>query len=104
MHPSRCQQLARLLELSSCMCDKAHTSDWEAVMTMEMEREQLLTDFFAVAATSVESASIATALGQMQALNAEVMALGARNQQQISAELCGLEAGRKVTQAYDLNR
>ena len=104
MHPSRRQQLARLLELSTCMLDKAQSSEWAAVMSTELERQQLLVDFFAVAATPVESASIAAALGQMQALNAEVMALGARTQQQVAAELCGLEAGRKVTQAYNLNR
>lgn len=104
MSPSRRQQLERLLELSSRMLDNAQSSDWAAVMTMEMERQQALTNFFAVTPTSVESASIAAALGQMQALNAEVLALGARTQQQVAAELCGLEAGRKVTQAYNQNR
>jgi hypothetical protein len=33
-----------------------------------------------------------------------VQALGARSLQQVTAELCGLEAGRKVAQAYNLNR
>ncbi len=104
MQASRRQQLERLLELSTRMLDNAQSDDWAAVMTLEMERLPLLTGFFAVAATPVEAASIAAALGQMQTLNAEVMALGVRTQQQVAAELCGLEAGRKVTRAYDLNR
>ena len=104
MHASRRQQLQQLLALSAGMLEQARVSDWTAVMTMQMERQGLLTGFFAVAAAPGESASIAQVLAQMQTLNAEVMALGAQSRQQVTAELCGLEAGRKVTQAYNQNR
>ena len=104
MHPGRRQQLECLLELSARMLGNAQSSDWTTVMTLEMERQRLLTEFFSVAPEPVESTSIAETLGQMQTLNAEVMALGERTQQQVATELCGLETGRKVTQAYNSNR
>ena len=103
-HASRQQQLERLFALSSSMLADAQRSDWLAVTALERERQQLLTDFFATATLPVESAAVAAALTQMQALNTEVLALGTLSQQQMAAELCGMEAGRKVTQAYNQNR
>lgn len=104
LHASRRQQLERLLALSAGMLADAQRLDWLAVTALEKERQQLLTDFFAVASLPAESDSIAAALAQMQALNAEVLVLGERSQQQMTAELCGMETGRKVTRAYNQNR
>lgn len=104
MHPGRRQQLECLLELSARMLDNAQSSDWATVMTLEMERQRLLTEFFSVVPEPAESSAIADTLGQMQTLNAKVVALGEKTQQQVATELCGLETGRKVTQAYNSNR
>ena len=104
MPASRQQQLQHLLALSAGMLDKAQSADWASVLTMELERQQRLKDFFAVAAAPAESAAIAAVLEQMQTLNAGVMALGAQSRQHVAAELSGLETGRKVAQAYNQNR
>jgi Flagellar protein FliT len=104
LNSTRQAQFELILGLTSAMLEKAQAHEWAAVMGLELERQGRLADFFATEVTPAEAAYVAAAIRQMQETNRRIMQQGEHMQQQIAGELRGLEAGRKATQAYNLNR
>jgi hypothetical protein len=100
MHPRHQEQLDRALSLSDAMLAQARDSDWAAVLGTEMERSGVLADLFAGGVHPSDALAVAAGIRRIQEINEQVMALGARLQQEIVDELAILENGRKAARAY----
>lgn len=99
MGAQRQKFLEQALQLSRLMAQLGASGEWQQVIDLEAQRRVLLENAFRVAA-QVDTATTQQ-IQAILAVDKQLLGLGIVARDETAAELCQLQRGRKVKQAYD---
>lgn len=97
---TRHDQMVSIIKLSTQMLDSARSEDWENLTKSESERNTLMRQFFAEAATVDTAAATEQSIRLILSLDKKILALTEKTRDSLGAEIHQLMAGQKAKKAY----
>jgi hypothetical protein len=96
-------RIARILELTRAAKERARAGDWGSAVAIEAERRPLIRSFFAQPLPGDARGRVATAIREILASDAGLIALAAAGRSAAAAESTKLRHGRRAAAAYAAN-
>ena len=90
----------KILEQSRTMLERARLGDWQTVIRVAAERDQLVYRFFSEDPVAKDSCRVAEILNEVFRLNRRVEALTRKGREQLQEGLQKVQEGRKAMRAY----
>lgn len=99
----RAESIQQLILLSQNILTKAKNQDWEEVITLEQERNQLFKDFFLEPVQLADVAMVAAGIEEIMSIDRDIMDLGIMKKLDLADVLHTLDQGKKAVKAYSDN-
>jgi Flagellar protein FliT len=96
------QELIQLITLSQLMLGKAREELWEDVVTLEVQRRELLKLFFSEAIQQEYSESVAAGIELILSIDSDLTELGALKRFDIAQALKAMDQDKTAINAYTL--
>jgi hypothetical protein len=90
----------KILEQSRTMLERARLGDWQKVMCLAAERDELVYRFFSEDPDAQDSCRVVEILNEVFRLNRRVEALTRKGRERIRENLQQVQEGRKAVHAY----
>lgn len=100
MHPDNQPSFEQVVDLSHRMLAMAQAQDWEALQTLESERQPMLERAYAHAPKDRGSEWMRRTTETLLALNEQIVALTAKARENAADESIRMNRSRRATEAY----
>jgi len=92
-----------ILVLSRKMLDDADKGEWEHIIDMQAQRQQLMNDFFATPVPKTDAEYVANGIREMLDLDKVLIEHSKQAMNGLSSDMKKLHKGSKAQQAYAVN-
>ncbi len=93
-------ELQKLVAFSQAMLTKAHAEEWDDVVALEVERRELIKQFFSEPVDQAQAEVVASGIKAILAIDEKLMELGALRRFDILQILQDMDQGKKAVKAY----
>lgn len=92
-----------ILSLSRNMLQDAGKGEWEHILDMQMERQQLINDYFATPVPEAKAEAVASGIREMLDIDRVLIERSKQAMSGLSSDMQKINKGIKAHQAYAVN-